>query len=74
MVPTRVVGYTYCSADVSALMGRLHLFDHRFWYSARFPFSAEAAGSAVELGAEIKFPESVGGERDSTRGNNQFSP
>jgi len=59
-------------------MGRLHLFDHRFWYSARFPFSAEAAseiaGSVVELGAEIKFPMSVGGERDSTRGNNQFSP
>jgi FkbH-like protein len=42
-------------------IGRLHFFDHRFWYSARFPFSAEAASEiarrVVGLGAVIKFPK-----------------
>jgi FkbH-like protein len=47
--------------EVLQQIGRLHFFDHRFWYSARFPFTAEAAGEiarrVVGLGAVIKFPK-----------------
>jgi FkbH-like protein len=47
--------------EVLQQLGRLHFFDHRFWYSARFPFTAEAAGEiarrVVGLGAVIKFPK-----------------
>ena len=41
-------------------IGRGNFFDHRFWYSAHFPFTAEAAREIarkfVGLGAAIKFP------------------
>ena len=46
--------------EVLQQIGRASFFDHRFWYSARFPFTAEAAREIarriVGLGAVIKFP------------------
>lgn len=42
-------------------IGRGSFFDHRFWYSVRFPFTAEAAHEiarqVVALGAVSKFPK-----------------
>ena len=47
--------------EVLQQIGRASFFDHRFWYSARFPFTAEAAREIarriVGLGAVIKFPK-----------------
>lgn len=47
--------------DVLQQIGRASFFDHRFWYSARFPFAAEAAREIarriVGLGAVIKLPK-----------------
>lgn len=42
-------------------LGRARLFDYRIWYSARFPFTAEAACEfarrVVGLGVLLKFPK-----------------
>jgi FkbH-like protein len=47
--------------DVLQQIGRASFFDYRFWYSARFPFTAEAAREIarriVGLGAVIKLPK-----------------
>lgn len=47
--------------EVLQEIGRENFFDFRFWYSARFPFSAEAAREiarrVIGLGAVIKFPK-----------------
>ncbi|MDS4068006.1 MAG: HAD-IIIC family phosphatase [Candidatus Competibacter sp.] len=42
-------------------VGRARFFDYRIWYSARFPFTAEAANSfaqrVIDVGALLKFPK-----------------
>ena len=47
--------------EVVQKVGRSNFFDHRFWYSARFPFGAEGAREVarrvIGLGALIKFPK-----------------
>lgn len=47
--------------EVLQQIGRASFFDYRFWYSAHFPFTAEAAREIarriVGLGAVIKFPK-----------------
>lgn len=47
--------------EVALQIGRNNFFDHRFWYSSRFPFKTEAAQEiarrVVGLGAVIKFPK-----------------
>lgn len=47
--------------DVVQQVGRKSFFDYRFWYSARFPFAAEAAREIsrriISLGAVIKLPK-----------------
>jgi len=47
--------------EVLLQIGRNNFFDHRFWYSSRFPFKTEAAQEiarrVVGLGAVIKFPK-----------------
>jgi FkbH-like protein len=47
--------------DVLRQIGSRNFFDHRFWYSARFPFTAEAgreiARRIIGLGAAIKLPK-----------------
>jgi FkbH-like protein len=46
--------------EVVQHVGRANFFDQRYWYSARFPFTVEAAREisrrVVGLGAVIKFP------------------
>lgn len=46
--------------EVLQQIGRVSFFDYRFWYSARFPFTADAAREiarrVVALGAVIRFP------------------
>ena len=47
--------------EVLRQVGRVSFFDHRLWYSARFPFTPEAgreiARRIVGLGAVMKFPK-----------------
>jgi FkbH-like protein len=47
--------------DVLQQIGRSHFFDRRFWYSSRFPFSAEGSAEIarrlIALGALIKLPK-----------------
>jgi FkbH-like protein len=47
--------------EVMAQIGRDAFFEHRLWYSARFPFAATAAREVtrriVGLGASLKFPK-----------------
>src|SRR5262249_16708925 len=46
--------------DIVQQLGRGNFFDRRYWYSARFPFTAvaarEVARRVVGLGAVMKFP------------------
>jgi FkbH-like protein len=46
--------------DVLHQLGRQHFFDLRYWYSARFPFTADAAREfarrLMSIGAVLKFP------------------
>lgn len=46
--------------EVLAQLGRGNFFDHRYWYSSRFPFAADAAREfsrrIIGLGAGIKHP------------------
>jgi len=47
--------------EVLQQIGRAHFFERRFWYSTRFPFTADAAREVarrvIALGAAIKFPK-----------------
>jgi FkbH-like protein len=47
--------------DVVQQIGRSHFFDRRFWYSCRFPFSAEGSAEIarrlIAIGAVIKLPK-----------------
>lgn len=47
--------------EVQQQIGRANFFDTRFWYSSRFPFSAEAAAEiarrVIGLGAVLKLPK-----------------
>ncbi len=46
--------------EVLAQLGRGNFFDHRFWYSSRFPFTADASREfsrrVIGLGAGLKHP------------------
>lgn len=46
--------------EVLLQIGRKQFFDSRFWYSARFPFTAESARElsrkVIGIGAKLKFP------------------
>lgn len=47
--------------DLVNTIGRRNFYDHRFWYSARYPFSAEAACAfarkIVDIGTVLKQPK-----------------
>ena len=47
--------------DIAQQIGRLHFFDRRYWYSSRFPFSAEGSAEIarrlIAVGAVLKLPK-----------------